>query len=280
MRKLTIPEIQQKKNNQQPVSMLTAYDYPSAKMVAEAGVDIILVGDTLAMTVLGHPNTVSVTMDEMIHHCKAVSRGAPNTFLIGDMPFLSYQVQIEETVRNAGRFIKEAGMDAIKLEGGEAVIPSVQRIVQVGIPVMGHIGLTPQTATRLGGYRVQGKKAADAQQLVNDALALQNAGCFALVLEAVPVPVAKTISRKLMIPTIGIGAGPECDGQVLVFHDILGLYDEFVPKFVKQYANLKELIVKAIQQYRKDVESGKFPSSVHSYKMDANELDTFESSQE
>ncbi|MBN2012361.1 3-methyl-2-oxobutanoate hydroxymethyltransferase [candidate division KSB1 bacterium] len=277
MKKLTIHDLHQKKIEKRPITMLTAYDYPSAKMVAEAGIDIILIGDSLAMTMLGHKSTVSVTMDEMLHHCKAVSRGAPDTFLIGDMPFLSYQTSIPEAIQNAGRFIKEAQMDAIKLEGGEAVTGTIKALVNASIPVMGHIGLTPQSITKLSGYHVQGKKAADARRLLNDALALQDAGCFAIVLEALPAPVAKTISEKLEIPTIGIGAGPGCDGQVLVFHDILGLYDQFVPKYVKQYAQLWPQIVSAIQNYRDDVESGAYPDETHSYPMDAKELDEFES---
>ncbi len=279
MKKITIPDIRQKKNEQLPITMLTAYDYPSARLVAKAGIDIILVGDSLAMTVLGHSDTVSVTVDEMLHHCKAVSRGAPNTFLVGDMPFLSYQVDMVETIRNAGRFLKEAGMDAVKLEGGEVVLDSVTGLVRAGIPVMGHIGLTPQTANMLGGYRVQGKTATDARRLMNDALALERAGCFAIVLEAIPAAVAKSISKKLSIPTIGIGAGPDCDGQVLVFHDILGLYDEFTPRFVKQYAHLKPQIIDAIRQYRNEVENRKFPSDKHSYRMDRSELKALENTE-
>ncbi len=273
--KISILDLQKKKETGQPISMLTAYDYPGAKMVDEAGVDIILVGDSLAMTVLGHPNTVSVTMDEMLHHCRAVARGTQRAFLVGDMPFMSYQIDRAEAVRNAGRFLKEAGMEAVKLEGGEEVLDTVYAITRAGIPVMGHLGLTPQTAIKLGGFKVQAKTAETAQRLQEDALALQAAGCFALVLEAVPAPVAAQVSRRLNIPTIGIGAGPGCNGQVLVFHDVLGLFDEFVPKFVKQYANLRQPIIDAFKAYIADVEAGAFPSADHSFKINEEELHLF-----
>ncbi len=263
--KVLISDLQQKKKNKHPITMLTAYDYPSATLVDEAGVDIILVGDSVAMTVLGHPDTVSITVDEMVHHCKAVARGAKRAFLIGDMPFLSYQIDAKEAIRNAGRFIKEARMDAVKLEGGREVIESVRAIIDAGIPVMGHLGLTPQTATKLGGYKVQGKTEKSAKRMLEDAVALQQAGCFALVLEAVPSKLAESITAELNIPTIGIGAGSACDGQVLVFHDILGLFDQFTPKFVKQYANLREPILNAIRTYRQEVESGVFPADSHSF---------------
>ncbi len=234
-------------------------------MVDEAGVDIILVGDSVAMTVLGHPDTVSITVDEMVHHCKAVARGAKRAFLIGDMPFLSYQIDAKEAIRNAGRFIKEARMDAVKLEGGREVMESVRAIIDAGIPVMGHLGLTPQTATKLGGYKIQGKTEKSAKRMLEDAVSLEQAGCFALVLEAVPSKLAEAITAEINIPTIGIGAGPACDGQVLVFHDILGLFDQFTPKFVKQYANLREPILNAIRTYRQEVESGVFPTDSHSF---------------
>jgi 3-methyl-2-oxobutanoate hydroxymethyltransferase len=273
--KVTILELQQKKQAGLPITMLTAYDYPGAALVDQAGIDMILVGDSLAMTVLGQPNTVAVTMEEMLHHCKAVARGASRAFLVGDMPFLSYQVDPTEAVRNAGRFIKEAGMDAVKLEGGREVVDTVRAIVRAGIPVMGHLGLTPQTATKLGGYKVQAKTSAAAQQLLEDALALQEAGCFSIVLEAVPAPVGKFVSQKLSVPTIGIGAGPGCDGQVLVFHDVLGLFDRFTPKFVKRYAELHQSILTALQAYREEVQSRAFPSSAHSYQVDEQELEPF-----
>ena len=255
-KKISILDLQQKKANGQPITMLTAYDYPGATLVDEAGVDIILVGDSVAMTVLGHPDTVSITVDEMLHHCKAVARGTKSAFLVGDMPFMSYQIDLVDAVRNAGRFMKEARMDSIKLEGGREVAKTVRAIVQAGIPVMGHLGLTPQTATKLGGYKVQARTAEGAQQLLDDALTLQNAGCFSLVLEAVPATVAEAVSEQLDIPTIGIGAGPGCDGQVLVFHDVLGLFDRFVPKFAKQYAKLRQPMLDAFKEYVAEVESG------------------------
>lgn len=270
--KVSILDLQRKKAEGQPITMLTAYDYPGALLVDEAGIDLILVGDSLAMTVLGHPNTVSVTVDEMLHHCKAVARGTKRAFLIGDMPFMSYQVERSEAIRNAGRFLKEGNMDAIKLEGGREVADTIRAIVAAGIPVMGHIGLTPQTATKLGGFKVQGKTAAAAQHLLEDALILEEAGCFAVVLEAIPAPVAKMISQKLTIPTIGIGAGPDCDGQVLVFHDILGLFDRFTPKFIKRYAELREPILAAFRQYRAEVEAREFPSPAHSFSINEDEL--------
>ncbi len=270
--KITIPGIKGKKVNQQPITMLTAYDYPSAQLVDKAGVDIILVGDSLAMTVMGYPTTVSVTMDEMIHHCKMVARGTEHAFLIGDMPFMSYQTSRTDAIRNAGRFLKEGGMEAVKLEGGEVVIDAVRAIVDSGISVMGHIGLTPQSVTQLGGYRVQGKTADSAQRLIEDAIKLQDAGCFAIVLEAIPASVAEIITANSSIPTIGIGAGNKCDGQVLVFHDLLGQYQHPTPKFVKQYANLNKSITDAVKQYCRDVQQRKFPSAEHSFKMSNKEL--------
>ncbi len=274
-KKVSILDLQRKKEQAQPISVLTAYDYPGATLVDEAGVDIILVGDSLAMTVLGHPNTVSVTVEEMLHHCKAVARGTKRAFLVGDMPFMSYQVSQSEAIRNAGRFIKEAGMESVKLEGGGETIKRVRGIVGAGIPVMGHVGLTPQTATKLGGFKIQGKSASAAQQLMEDALALQEAGCFAIVLEAVPAVVAEAISKALTIPTIGIGAGAGCDGQVLVFHDILGLFDSFTPKFVKRYANLRESILDAFKAYKQEVEARTFPSEKHSFSMNEKEVELF-----
>ena len=269
--KISILDLQQKKVQGRPITMLTAYDYPGALLVDQAGIDMILVGDSLAMTVLGHTSTVPVTMDEMLHHCKAVARGASRAFLVGDMPFLSYQVDRVEAIRNAGRFIKEAGMDAVKLEGGSEVADTVRAIANAGIAVMGHLGLTPQSVAKLGGYKVQAKSAQAARRLLADALALQEAGCFALVLEAVPAQLAGLVSQKLAIPTIGIGAGPDCDGQVLVFHDILGLFDRFTPKFVKQYANLRQPILDALHAYRAEVESHAFPDAAHSFTMDQDE---------
>jgi 3-methyl-2-oxobutanoate hydroxymethyltransferase len=270
--KITLLDIKGKKDNQQPITMLTAYDYPSAQLVDKAGVDIILVGDSLGMTVMGSPTTVSVTMDDMIHHCKMVARGTERAFLIGDMPFMSYQTGRSDAIRNAGRFLKEGGMEAVKLEGGEVAADLVKAIVNSGISVMGHIGLTPQSVTQFGGYRVQGKTAASAKQLISDALKLQEVGCFSIVLEAIPASVAEIITATLSIPTIGIGAGNRCDGQVLVYHDLLGLYPDFTPKFVKQYANLSKSITEALKQYCLDVQQRKFPADKHSFKISSKEL--------
>lgn len=274
-RKVTLPMLAEKKQAGTPITMLTAYDFPGARLVDAAGIDIVLVGDSLAMTVLGHPDTVSVTMDEMLHHCKAVARGAERAFRVGDMPFMSYQSDPVTAVRNAGRFLKEGRMEAVKLEGGADIAPTIERIVRAGIPVMGHLGLTPQSVTKLGGYRVQGKSAAGAARLLADAEALEAAGCFAVVLEAVPAAVAAVISGRLTIPTIGIGAGRDCGGQVLVFHDILGLFDAFVPKFVKQYATLRPAIVEALTRYREDVEARRFPDDAHSFAMPNAERERF-----
>ncbi len=270
-KKVTVLTLQQKKDDRVPITMLTAYDYTGALLVDQAGIDVILVGDSLGMVMLGRDNTISVTMDEMLHHCRAVANGAKRAFLVGDMPFLSYQPDAAEAVRNAGRLLKEGGMDSVKLEGGQEIATTVRRIVDSGIPVMGHIGLTPQTLSRLGGYRVQGRTAEAARHLLTDALALEAAGCFAVVLEAVPATVATAISKRLAIPTIGIGAGAGCDGQVLVFHDVLGLFDELKPRFVKEYASLRKPILDAFTAYRDDVVSGQFPSSEHTYAMSPGE---------
>ncbi|MDY6876636.1 MAG: 3-methyl-2-oxobutanoate hydroxymethyltransferase [Chloroflexota bacterium] len=264
-KKVTILHLKDKKEKGEPITMLTAYDYPTGLLVDQAGIDIILVGDSLAMVVLGHENTVAVTMDEMLHHCKAVARGAKHPLLVGDMPFMSYQVDVKEAIRNAGRFLKEGGMDVVKLEGGHDMAPTVKGIVDAGIPVMGHIGLTPQTISKLGGYRVQGKDIATAQALIDDGLALEEAGAFSLILEAIPGPVARLITERVSIPTIGIGAGPDCDGQVLVTHDLIGLFDRFVPKFVKQYTNTFSSIFEALESYRNEVVAGTFPGPEHGY---------------
>lgn len=274
-KKVTLLDLQSKKDQGLPIAMLTAYDYPSALLVDQAGIDVILVGDSLGMVVLGMESTVPVTMDEMLHHCRAVARGARRSSLVGDMPFMSYQADIAEAIRNAGRFLKEGRMDAVKLEGGREVSATVSAIVDAGIPVMGHIGLTPQSASKLGGYRVQGKSAADAMRLLDDALALQEAGCYAIVLEAIPAPVAQAISTRLNIPTIGIGAGPGCDGQVLVFHDLIGLFDRFTPRFVRRYAQVGESISSAVRAFAEDVTSGSFPSSEHTFAIDDNEMQDF-----
>jgi len=266
-KKVSILDLQNKREKREPITMLTAYDYPTGLLVDQAGIDIILVGDSLAMVVLGRENTVSVTMDEMLHHCKAVAQGAKYPLLVGDMPFLSYQVDVKEAIRNAGRFLKEGGMDVVKLEGGRDMAPTVKAIVNAGVPVMGHSGLTPQSISKLGGYRVQGKDVATARALIDDALTLEDAGAFSLIMEAIPSPVAKLITERVTIPTIGIGAGPDCDGQVLVIHDLIGLFDRFVPKFVKQYASIFPDIVEALKTYREEVIAGTFPGPEHGYGM-------------
>ncbi len=264
MTKVSILDLQAYKNRGEKFSMVTAYDYPTALVADQAEIDVVLVGDSLAMVVLGLPNTVSITMDEMLHHCRAVARGAKRAFLVGDMPFMSY-TNADEAVHNAGRFLKEAGMEAVKLEGGEQVASIVETVVRAGVPVMGHIGLTPQTVSKLGGFKVQGKDAAAVRQLIADAKALQDAGCFSIVLEAIPDRVAKIITETVDVPTIGIGAGPHCDAQVLVMHDMVGLFDRFVPKFVKQYAQLQPQMVDALRQYKTEVAAGTFPAAEHSY---------------
>ncbi|NLX19317.1 MAG: 3-methyl-2-oxobutanoate hydroxymethyltransferase [Desulfobulbus sp.] len=270
--KLTIPDIKNRKHGT-PISELTAYDYPWARLVDGAGIDIVLVGDSLGMVVLGYPDTVSVTMEEMIHHTKAVVRGVKRALVVTDMPFGSYNSSIQEAIRNATRLLKEGRADAVKVEGGVEMADTVAAIVRAGIPVQGHIGLTPQTATSLGGFKVQGKSARAAKQLIEDARALEDAGCFSVVLEAIPAPLAEHITREITIPTIGIGAGPGCDGQVLVIHDAVGLYDRFTPKFVKQYAKLNEPVVRALEQYKADVESRAFPAAEHSFTMKPEEMD-------
>ena len=271
-KKITIPDIKRKKEEGRKITMLTAYDYPSGRLIDEAGMDMILVGDSLAMTVLGYESTVPVTMDEMIHHSKAVKRGVRYALLIGDMPFMSYNINEKETIRNAGRFVKEGGCGAVKLEGGVEMADVAKTLVKAGIPVLGHIGLTPQTATQLGGVKVQGKDAKGAQRLVDSALALEKAGCFGIVLECVPDRLAKLITEKLSIPTIGIGAGPYCDGQVLVTNDMIGLFDRFTPKFVKKYADLWPELSEAFRRYKEEVEGGKFPTEKNSFTMNEAEL--------
>lgn len=266
-KKITTLEFRSKKNRAEPITMLTAYDYPSARALEAAGIDSILVGDSLGMVVLGYENTLPVTMDEMIHHCKAVARGTQSALTIGDMPFMSYQVSTAEAVRNAGRFLQEGGMDAVKLEGGRQRLAAIKAIVSAGIPVMGHLGLTPQSLHQLGGYKAQGKTAAAAQRLLEDARMLQDAGCFSLVLEVVPGRLARLVSSQLDIPTIGIGAGVGCDGQVLVLHDLLGLYDHFLPKSAQRYAELNRAIVEAVAAYRQDVLEARFPAAEHTVEM-------------
>ena len=266
-KKITTKTFASMKKRGEIITMLTAYDYPTALATDRAEIDSILVGDSLGMVVLGYETTLPVTMEDMLHHCKAVARGANYPLLIGDMPFMSYQVSAEDALRNAGRFLQEAGMDAVKLEGGRERKEAVKLIVSAGIPVMGHLGLTPQSIHQLGGFRAQGKTASAAKKLLEDALILQEAGCFSIVLETIPARLAGLVSEKLDIPTIGIGAGVHCDGQVLVTHDVLGLFDRFVPRFVKKYAQLHEEMAQAFAGYKLDVESGDFPGEEHSFNM-------------
>ena len=252
--------------------MVTAYDYPTAKLLEEAGVEIILVGDSLGTVILGYENTLPVTLEEILHHTKAVSRAVKKPLVVADLPFLSYQVSVEQAILHAGRLLKEGGAQAVKLEGGEEFAPTVEKLVRRGIPVMGHLGLTPQFISQLGGYRVQGKTAKEIENLQRDAKALEEAGVFALVLECVPKEVAQWITEQLSIPTIGIGAGAGCDGQVLVFHDMMGLTPDFSAKFVKQYLSLRETIVQALQKFVKEVEEGQFPDDEHSFHLPESEL--------
>jgi len=266
-KKVTTLALRQKKERGEPIVMLTAYDYPTAMAEDQAGVDVILVGDSLGMVVLGYENTLPVTMEEMLHHCRAVSRGARSALLVGDMPFMSYQVSTEEAVRNAGRFLQQGGMDTVKLEGGRERLDAVRAIVGAGIPAMGHLGLTPQSVHQLGGFRPQGRTASAAKRLLEDALLLEEAGCFSLVLESVPARLADLVSKRLSIPTIGIGAGVSCDGQVLVTHDLLGLFDRFTPKFVKKYANFHVEMQRAFSEFKAEVESKQFPAAEHSVEM-------------
>ena len=274
-KKITTHVFQQKKKHGQPITMLTAYDYPTALIMDQCSIDSILVGDSLGMVVLGYENTLPVTMEDMLHHCKAVARGAKFALLVGDMPFMSYQVSNQEAVRNAGRFLQEAGMDAVKLEGGRERLETIRSIVTSGIPVMGHLGLTPQSVNQLGGFRPQGRNAAAAQCLFEDALLLQEAGCFSVVLESIPGRLASLISSRMEIPTIGIGAGSGCDGQVLVTHDMLGLFERFTPKFVKKYADLNIEIKRAFSDYIDDVETHRFPTEDHTIEVNDTEWDTF-----
>jgi len=271
-KKITPLEIQTMKKEGKKFTLLTAYDYPTAILEDRAGIDIILVGDSLAMTVLGYENTLPVTMDEMISHTKAVARGAKCALILGDMPFMSYNTSERDAIFNASRFLKEGGADAVKLEGGATVRDTVRAIVRGGIPVMGHIGLTPQTISMLGGFKVQGKDAQAAQKVIDDALALEDAGAFAVLLEAVPDLIARKVTERLRVPTIGVGAGIYCDGQGLVVHDILGLFDRFTPKFSKRYVNLAEHMLKAFGSYIEEVKTLKFPTDQHSFHIDAREL--------
>jgi 3-methyl-2-oxobutanoate hydroxymethyltransferase len=266
-KKVTTLALRQKKERGEPITMLTAYDYPTAQAIDASGIEVILVGDSLGMVVLGYENTLPVTMEEMLHHCRAVARGAKSAMLVGDMPFMSYQVSVEQAVTNAGRFLQQGGMDAVKLEGGRERADAVRAIVGAGIPVMGHLGLTPQSVHQLGGFRPQGKTASAAKLLIEDAHLLEEAGCYSLVLESVPARLAELVSRRLSIPTIGIGAGAGCDGQVLVTHDLLGLFDRFTPKFVKKYANIHAEMQRAFSEYAAEVQGRVFPAPEHTVDM-------------
>jgi len=266
--RITIGDLKEMKQRGEKIPMLTAYDYSTAKLVDAAGVPLILVGDSLGMVVLGYESTIPVTMEEMIHHTKAVVRGTERALVVGDMPFMTYHTSVEDALRNAARFIQEGGAQVVKLEGGEIVAEKVKRLVECGIPVQGHIGLTPQSVHQLGGFKVVGKTPEVAVRLLNDAKALEQAGVFSIVLEAVPAPLSKLITEKVSVPTIGIGAGPDCDGQVQVVSDILGLYTDFVPKHAKQYAKLAEAIRAAVVDYVSEVQAGSFPTAKQSYTMD------------
>ncbi len=274
-KKITTLALREKKARGELVTMLTAYDYPTALAMDQSGVDSILVGDSLGMVVLGYENTLPVSMEEMLHHCRAVARGAKSALLVGDMPFMSYQVTVSDAVRNAGRFLQEGGMDAVKLEGGRERVEAVRAIVGAGIPVMGHLGLTPQSVHQLGGFRAQGRTADAARRILEEALLLEESGCFSLVLESVPARLAELVSKKLSIPTIGIGAGADCDGQVLVTHDLLGLFDRFTPRFVKKYANLNPEIKRAFEDYLSEVQSRAFPAEEHTVEMPDEEWEAF-----
>lgn len=263
--RVTVPKLRAMKERGERITMLTAYDATFARMFEEAEIDVLLVGDSLGMVVQGRDSTLPVTVDEVIYHCRAVARGASRPLVVGDMPFMSYQVSAEEALRNAGRFLAEGGAHAVKLEGGRSVAPTIRRIVEAGIPVMAHVGLTPQSVHAMGGFRVQGKTEEDAERILRDALAVEDAGAFALVLEGIPSDLADTITRELTIPTIGIGAGPSCDGQVLVCYDLLGLTPNLRPKFVKRYAEMFEEGVEAARRFAEEVRAGAFPSEEHAF---------------
>jgi 3-methyl-2-oxobutanoate hydroxymethyltransferase len=273
---MTLPRLFEKKRLGEPIVMVTAYDFPSARAAEAAGVDLVLVGDSGAMTVLGYPNTVAVELDELLVLARATRRGLHNPFLVGDLPFGSYEVSDEQAVQTAFRFVKEAGCDAVKLEGGGPVsVARAKAIVSAGIPVMGHVGLTPQTSTALGGYRAQGRTAQAAERIAREALALQEAGCFALVFEAIPSAVASELMARIEVPVIGIGAGPDTDGQVLVFHDLLGIHQGHIPRFVKRYGEVRKAMVAGVSAFATEVRARDFPSSEHTYSIDAEELEEF-----
>jgi 3-methyl-2-oxobutanoate hydroxymethyltransferase len=272
-KKLTIFDVQAKAAAGEKVFQVTAVDFPTAQLVDRAGIDFILIGDSLGMTALGYSSTVPVTMDEMVYHAKPISRATKRAILVGDLPLGAYHASTADAVANAMRMVKEGGADVVKMEGGEDVVPMVEAVVRAGIPVMGHIGLTPQLISKLGGFRVQGRNAAAGARLVADAVALERAGCFAIVLEAIPDRVAALITERLAIPTIGIGAGPACDGQNLVLHDMVGLFDRFLPRFAKRYANVGEQITQALLDFQAEVQGGEFPKAEHSFAMDDEEYE-------
>ncbi|MCH3971316.1 MAG: 3-methyl-2-oxobutanoate hydroxymethyltransferase [Oscillospiraceae bacterium] len=278
--RFTVKSFQKAKEQHERISMLTAYDYSMAKIVDAGGIDAILVGDSLGMVMQGNSSTLPVTMDQMVYHCRCVSRGVQRALVVGDMPFLSYQVSTEDAVRNAGRLIQQGGAGAVKLEGGRDMVPVVHAIVRAQIPVMGHIGLTPQSVNVLGGFKVQGKELQKAKDLIADAQALEEAGAFAIVLESVPEGLAELITEKVSIPTIGIGAGRCCDGQILVVHDLLGMFDDFVPKFVKQYAHMKQDMSGAVSAYVSDVKEQRFPEKANTFAMDAAVLEKLQETEE
>ncbi len=271
--RVTIRDLSRMKRNGEKIPMITAYDYTSAQLVERAGIPLILVGDSLGQVVLGYDSTVPVTMDEMVHHIRTVVRGTQRAHVVGDLPFLSYHADIPEAIRNAGRLLKEGGAQSVKLEGGRSQAETVGRIVESGIPVMGHIGLTPQAVNQLGGYRVQGRSLKEAVRLMEDARALEEAGAYAIVLECVPAQLAGMITERVGVPTIGIGAGAGCDGQVQVFHDMMGLYQDFVPKHARQYAQLGQTIVEATQNYVADIENGQFPDNSESFMLSESVLE-------
>ncbi len=271
-KRVTIPQLTEWKKNRRKITALTAYDYTFARLLDDSGIDVILVGDSAGMVAMGYENTLPVTMDEMIHHTRGVRRGVQQALLVGDMPFMSYHTSAEDTIRNAGRFIQEGGAEAVKMEGGSRVLDKISAVVQAGISVMGHVGLTPQSVHQFGGYRVQGKNYLDARQIKKDALVLQKAGVFSLVLEGIPMELAAEITAELEIPTIGIGAGPHCDGQILVTQDMLGMNLDFAPKFVKKYGELGTTVRLAVQDYVDEVQSGAFPDEAHSYHLKKEKL--------
>jgi len=272
--KVTIPSLQGKKEAKEKIVALTAYDFPIAKIVDESGVDLVLVGDSLGMVVLGYENTIPVTMEEMIHHTKAVVRASKRALVVGDMPYFSFHLSDEESVSNASRFIKEAGATAVKIEGASKKrLKLIEALVEAEIPVMGHVGLTPQSICHFGQFRVKGKEVDEAKRIIQDALNLEKAGVFSVVLESIPMEVARIITEKLRVPTIGIGAGPYCDGQILVFHDLVGFSNGYLPKFVKKYADIHQLISSAVKEYINDVRQGKFPDDSHSYHFQPEKID-------